>query len=103
MNSSSSWNGEVTVGDRCLVLRLGSPHAVLSWAVLNGGRRTASEVVWCEVPGDKTPEGPQRLLAQRLDEGGLPRDAGGSRVMVWAPIAGRHRCLAPSPSGRAVA
>jgi adenosylcobinamide amidohydrolase len=33
-------------GERVLVVPLGGPHEVLSWAVVNGGRRRADTVVW---------------------------------------------------------
>jgi adenosylcobinamide amidohydrolase len=63
---------------RRLVLRLGAPHAVLSWAVVNGGRRTATEVVWWEVRGDelRPPVDPERLLRERLVEACLPEAVG---------------------------
>jgi adenosylcobinamide amidohydrolase len=34
---------------RALVVDLGAPHEVLSWAIVNGGRRRASAVAWREV------------------------------------------------------
>jgi hypothetical protein len=36
-------------GMRLLVADLGSPHDVLSWAIVNGGRRIAATIVWREV------------------------------------------------------
>jgi adenosylcobinamide amidohydrolase len=34
---------------RALVVSLGEPHEVISWAIVNGGRRRAERVVWREV------------------------------------------------------
>jgi adenosylcobinamide amidohydrolase len=51
---------------------------VLSWAVVNGGRRTASEAVWCEVRDALlgAEVDPARLLADALAEAGLPGAVG---------------------------
>ena len=48
-------------GARALVVQLGAPHDVLSWAIVNGGRTRTDVVVWREV---------------RLGELGLSVDAG---------------------------
>jgi adenosylcobinamide amidohydrolase len=63
---------------RTLVVRLGGPHAVLSWAVVNGGRQTATEVVWVEVrDGElRPPVDPATLLRARLAQVGLPHAVG---------------------------
>lgn len=67
-----------TLADGRLVVRLGAPHDVLSWAVLNGGRRTAYEVVWCEVRNASlgAEVDPARLLADALAAAGLPGAVG---------------------------
>jgi adenosylcobinamide amidohydrolase len=59
---------------RQLVMRLGGPHALLSWAIVNGGRWTASEVVWLEVrDGDlRPPVDPVALVRKRLAAASLP-------------------------------
>jgi len=61
---------------------LGAPHDVLSWAIVNGGRRVASEVVWREVVrGELGPEVdpvalPAALLRRALAEAKLPDAVG---------------------------
>ncbi len=63
---------------RRLVVRLGAPHAVLSWALVNGGRRTATDVVWCQVREDELcpPVDPALLLRARLADACLPDAVG---------------------------
>jgi adenosylcobinamide amidohydrolase len=63
---------------RLLVVPLGAPHDVLSWAIVNGGRRVAREVVWREVVrGELGPEvDPAALLRRALVEAGLPEAVG---------------------------
>lgn len=66
--------GDAPVLDgRWLVVRLPGPHAVLSWAVVNGGRRTAELVAWHEVRDEelRPPADPARLLSERLEGAGL--------------------------------
>ena len=61
---------------------LGAPHDVLSWAIVNGGRRVASDVVWREVVrGELGPEVdpvalPAALLRRALAEAQLPDAVG---------------------------
>ncbi|WNG47582.1 adenosylcobinamide amidohydrolase [Archangium minus] len=57
-------------GGRLLVVRFERPHAVLSWAVINGGRRRARAVVWRQVRDDELVPGvdPVALLAASLGE-----------------------------------
>ncbi|QRK06635.1 adenosylcobinamide amidohydrolase [Archangium violaceum] len=57
-------------GGRLLVVRFDRPHAVLSWAVINGGRRRARAVVWRQVRDDELVPGvdPVALLAASLGE-----------------------------------
>jgi adenosylcobinamide amidohydrolase len=64
--------------DRLLVVRLGAPHAVLSWALVNGGRRTAAEVAWAEVRDDelRPPADASALLRARLAAAGIPEAVG---------------------------
>ena len=63
---------------RHLVVRIGGPHALLSWALVNGGRQTASEVVWVEVrDGElRPPVDAATLLRARLAEAYLPEAVG---------------------------
>jgi adenosylcobinamide amidohydrolase len=58
---------------RWLVVRLPGPHAVLSWAIVNGGRRTASAVAWREVrDGElRPPVDAASFLAGELSRAGL--------------------------------
>lgn len=58
---------------RWLVVRLPGPHAVLSWAIVNGGRRTASAVAWREVrDGElRPPVDAARFLGDALRDAGL--------------------------------
>ncbi|HEY6003574.1 MAG TPA: adenosylcobinamide amidohydrolase [Anaeromyxobacter sp.] len=108
--TAKSWGATVTLGDRCLVLQLSEPHAVLSWAVLNGGLRIASEVVWCEVPGHKTPVEPERLLRDRLAEVRLPQAVGlltsadlARHVIIEREVDGAQaRCVATVGLGNAL-
>ncbi|WNG28079.1 adenosylcobinamide amidohydrolase [Cystobacter fuscus] len=57
-------------GGRVLVVRFSRPHAVLSWALLNGGRRRARSVVWRQVRDDELVPGvdPLALLTASLGE-----------------------------------
>jgi adenosylcobinamide amidohydrolase len=58
---------------RLLVVRFARPHATLSWAVCNGGRRTARAVAWRRVDDAELAPNvdPEALLARALDEAGL--------------------------------
>jgi adenosylcobinamide amidohydrolase len=48
---------------RVLVVGLGGPHEVLSWALVNGGRCRTDAVVWREVrPGELGPDSDARRL-----------------------------------------
>jgi adenosylcobinamide amidohydrolase len=57
-------------GWRALVVDLGAPHEVLSWAIVNGGRRRATSVAWREVRrGELGPSVDAAMLMRRtLDE-----------------------------------
>jgi adenosylcobinamide amidohydrolase len=63
---------------RLLVVPLGAPHDVLSWAIVGGGRRVATDVVWREVVrGELGPEvDPVALLRRALVDAGLPDAVG---------------------------
>lgn len=97
---------------RVLVVRLDAPHAVLSWAIVNGGRRSATEVAWHEVRDDelRPPVDPARLLRQRLTEAGVPRAVGllTSRALDRHVVAERAasgvaaRCVATVGLGNAL-
>lgn len=97
---------------RWLVVDLGGPHQVLSWAVVGGGRRTATEVVWREVRDDelRPPVDAEQLLREGLAGIGLPGAVGllTSRSLdayVEAERSGgglRARCVATVGLGNAV-
>lgn len=101
-----------TLDDRRLIVRLGGPHAVLSWAIVNGGRRTASEVVWCEVREEELcpPVRPDRFLRERLAEACLPEAVGllTSRALTEHVVVVRElngawaRCVATVGLGNAL-
>ncbi|HEX7240672.1 MAG TPA: adenosylcobinamide amidohydrolase [Longimicrobiaceae bacterium] len=63
---------------RWLVARFAEPHAVLSWAVVGGGRRRAEAVAWHQVVNaELCPDtDPRELLRGRLDAAGLPDAVG---------------------------
>jgi len=65
--------GRPVLDGRWLVVHLPGPHAVLSWAVANGGRRTTDLVAWHEVQNAdlQPPVDPARLLEERLSAAGL--------------------------------
>lgn len=56
-----------------LLVQLPGEHEVLSWAIVNGGRRRARSVAWLEVKNADLPLGvdPRALLAARLAAEGL--------------------------------
>ena len=67
-------HGPATALDgRWLVVRFPEPHAVLSWAIVNGGLRIATAVAWHEVRDAelRPPVDPARLLRERLAARGL--------------------------------
>jgi adenosylcobinamide amidohydrolase len=98
--------------ERVLVVRLGAPHAVLSWAIVNGGRRSASEVAWVEVKDDELcpPVDPEALLRARLARAGAPGAVGllTSRALARHVVAERSaggvgaRCVATVGLGNAL-
>lgn len=98
--------------ERLLVVRLGAPHAVLSWAIVNGGRRTATEVVWHEVRDDelRPPVDPVALLRERLAGAGVPGAVGlltsrslSARVVARRSVEGlTARCVATVGLGNAL-
>src|SRR4051812_45663 len=63
---------------RLLVVPFGAPHDVLSWAIVGGGRRVATEVVWREVVrGELGPDvDPAALLRRALADVRLPDAVG---------------------------
>jgi adenosylcobinamide amidohydrolase len=74
-------NGEsptIVRRDRWLLVRFPGPQRMLSWAIVNGGFRTASTVAWREVAlGELGLEvDPQALLLSGLAEQGLPDAVG---------------------------
>ena len=78
MTAALAQAGAPALDGRWLVVRLPGPHAVLSWAIVNGGRRTASAVAWREVcDGElRPPVDAARFLSARLAEAGLPDAVG---------------------------
>ncbi len=63
---------------RTLIVKLGGPHAVLSSALVNGGRRRAGGVAWLEVRDEelRPPVDAERLARGRLAALGLPEAVG---------------------------
>jgi len=61
-----------------LVVRFARPHATLSWAVVNGGRRRTSAIVWRQVCNAELGPGvdPEALLRTSLDQVALPEAVG---------------------------
>ena len=100
-------------GGRLLVVPLGGAHDVLSWAIVNGGRRQAFAVVWREV--DLSELGPEvdahALLRQALDDVDLPSAVGlltGRDVRAFEDITiardgVQARCVATVGLGNALA
>jgi adenosylcobinamide amidohydrolase len=58
---------------RWLVVRLGEPHAVASWAIVGGGVGAADAVVWCQVDERelRPPIDAARWLRERMREEGF--------------------------------
>jgi adenosylcobinamide amidohydrolase len=73
--------------DRFLVARFPSPHDVLSWAVVGGGRRRAEVVAWHQVVNRELgPDtDPPALLRGRLADAGIPDAVG---LLTSASLAG---------------
>lgn len=98
--------------ERLLVVRLGAPHAVLSWAIVNGGRRTTTEVVWHEVRDAelRPPVDPEALLRRKLAAAGVPGAVGlltsralSARVVTRSAADGLvARCVATVGLGNAL-
>ena len=67
-----------TDGWRALVVELGTAHDVVSWAIVNGGRRRATSVAWREVRrGELGPTVDAAMLMRRtLDELRMPEAVG---------------------------
>jgi adenosylcobinamide amidohydrolase len=85
------------VDGRVLVVRFDAPHAVLSWAIVNGGRRSATEVAWHEVRDEelRPPVDPARLLRERLASAGVPEAVG----LLTSRALARHVVTERSASG----
>ena len=77
---SPSFAVDVVEGNvgRALVVRLAGPHDVLSWAIVNGGRRAADTIVWREVRLDELgpTSDPAALLTATLSELAAPGAVG---------------------------
>jgi len=82
---------------RWLVVRFPVPHAVLSWAIVNGGRRTATAVAWHEVRDAelRPPVSPARLLRDRLAAAGLDGAVG----LLTSRALSRHVVVERSAAG----
>lgn len=85
------------VDPRWLVVRFPAPHAVLSWAIVHGGRRTATAVAWHAVRDEelRPPVRPEQLLAERLRDAGL---AGAVGLLTSADLT-RHTVAACAAGG----
>jgi adenosylcobinamide amidohydrolase len=92
-----------------LLVPLGGPHEVLSWAVVNGGRRQSSAVVWRQVALDElSPAVDATLLLQRsLAACGQPDAVGlltARHVDRFVDVTqGSARCVATVGLGNALA
>jgi adenosylcobinamide amidohydrolase len=62
------------------------PHSVLSWALLGGGWRTASKVLWHRATDEDLPIGldPLTLFLERIERDGMDKDATG--FLCGAPV-----------------
>ena len=97
---------------RLLFVQLGGPHAVLSSAIVNGGRRSAREVVWVEVRDDdlRPPVDPVCFTRDRLLGAKLPGAVGllTSRALTRFVVSERTsdgvsaRCVATVGLGNAL-
>lgn len=112
MTAALARAGAPALDGRWLVVRLPGPHAVLSWAIVNGGRRTASAVAWREVrDGElRPPVDAARFLSTQLAEAdladavGLLTSAALSRHVVSERRTGEvaARCVATVGLGNAL-
>jgi len=85
--------------DRLLVVHLGSPHRVLSWAVSGGGLGSAETVAWLQVTDDelRPPVDPGRLLDERLARAELPGAVG---LMTSATLDGYTESVCDAEGAR---
>jgi adenosylcobinamide amidohydrolase len=72
-------NQETTImlNEPWLEVRFPCPHAVLSWAVLGGGWRTASRVLWHRAANDDLPIGldPLAVFLEWIENDGMDKNA----------------------------
>jgi adenosylcobinamide amidohydrolase len=94
----------VTLSSPWLIVRFAEEHEVLSWAVVNGGRRRARAVTWLEVKNADLPPqiDPRQLLGERLRGQGLA-DAVGLLTSRRLDRYVEARALSHSISAHAVA
>jgi len=67
----------IRVNEPWLEVHFPCPHSVLSWALLGGGWRTASKVLWHRVTDDDLPMGvdPLALFLERIERDGMDKSA----------------------------
>jgi adenosylcobinamide amidohydrolase len=74
-------NQETTIvlNEPWLEVQFPCPHSVLSWALLGGGWRTASKVLWHRVADDDLPIGldPLAFFLERIERDGMDKNAVG--------------------------
>ena len=82
-----------------LVVRLGAPHRVLSWALCGGGLSEADAVVWCQVRNADLPVGidPVALLTGRLAALEVPDAVG---MLTSRSLAHTHTALVATGTRR---
>lgn len=67
----------ITLNEPWLQVQFPCPHSVLSWALLGGGWRSASKVLWHRATNDDLPLGldPLALFLERIERDGLDKNA----------------------------
>jgi adenosylcobinamide amidohydrolase len=76
----------ITLNEPWLQVELPCPHHVLSWALLGGGWRTATKILWHRATDDDLPIGldPLALFLERIERDGMDGNAVG--FLCGAPV-----------------
>src|SRR5580698_6147595 len=76
----------ITLNEPWLEVAFSRPHSVLSWALLGGGWRTASKILWHRAKDEDLPIGldPLALFLQRIARDGMDKGAVG--FLCGAPV-----------------
>jgi len=77
---------KITLNEPWLEIQFPCPHSVLSWALLGGGWRTASKVLWHRATNEDLPIGldPTALFLERIERDGMDKNAIG--FLCGAPV-----------------